>query len=133
MREIFRPPQRTWHQKFRCAFRGLGLGVRGQSSFVVHFAAAGLTILTAALLRVDGSQWCLLLLCVTVVLTAEMFNSALEHLARAVDRSENRHIGSALDIGSAAVLTASLGASVVGVLIFAAQAWARLGAGGLPI
>lgn len=125
MREVFRPPQRTWYQKFRCAFRGLGIGIRGQSSFAVHFAAAGLTILAAALLRVDRSEWCVLILCVTIVLTAEMFNSALEQLARAVDRSENRHIGSALDIGSAAVLTASLGASVVGVLIFVthAAAW----------
>lgn len=125
MREVFRPPQRTWYQKFRCAFRGLGIGIRGQSSFAVHFAAAGLTILAAALLRVDRSEWSVLILCVTIVLTAEMFNSALEQLARAVDRSENRHIGSALDIGSAAVLTASLGASVVGVLIFVthAAAW----------
>jgi diacylglycerol kinase len=118
MREVFRPPQRTWYQKFRCAFRGLGIGIRGQSSFAVHFAAAGLTILVAALLQVDRSEWSVLILCVTIVLTAEMFNSALEHLARAVDRSENRHIGSALDIGSAAVLTAALGASAVGVLIF---------------
>lgn len=125
MREVFRPPQRTWYQKFRCAFRGLGIGIRGQSSFAVHFAAAALTILVAALLRVDRSEWSVLILCVTIVLTAEMFNSALEQLARAVDRSENRHIGSALDIGSAAVLTASLGASVVGVLIFVthAAAW----------
>jgi diacylglycerol kinase len=133
MREAFRPTQRTWYQKFRCAFRGLWLGVRGQSSFVVHFAAAGLTILAAALLRIEKTEWCLLMLCITIVLAAEMFNSALEHLARAVDRSENRHIGSALDIGSAAVLTASLGASVVGSIIFVARAVAWLDTGGLRI
>nr|MCU0875418.1 diacylglycerol kinase [Pirellulaceae bacterium] len=63
------------------------------------------------------------------VLTAEMFNSALEHLARAVDRSENRHLGSALDIGSAAVLTASIGASLVGALVFVAHAATWLGLG----
>lgn len=122
MRERFRPPQRTWYQKFRCAFRGLRLGVRGQSSFLVHFATAGVVLAAAALLRLDRTQWCVLMLCITIVLVAEMFNSALEHLARAVDRSENRHLGSALDIGSAAVLMAAMGASVVGSLVFISQA-----------
>lgn len=121
MRQEIRSAQRTWYQKFRCAFRGLRLGIRGQSSFVVHFAAAALTILAAALLRIDRTQWCVLMLCITIVLTAEMFNSALEHLARAVDRPDNQHLGSALDIGSAAVLTASIGASLVGALIFAVR------------
>ena len=124
MRESYRPPQRTWYQKFRCAFRGLRLGVRGQGSFVVHFAMAGLVLLAAAVLRVERTEWCVLLLCITVVLAAEMFNSALEHLARAVDRSENRHLGSALDIGSAAVLTAAMGASVVGLLVLVSRATA---------
>jgi len=127
MREVFRPTQRTWYQKFRCAFRGVRLGVYGQSSFVVHFAAAGLAILAAAWLRIEKTEWCLLMLCITIVLTAEMFNSALEHLARAVDRSENRYIGSALDIGSAAVLIASVGASVAGLIIFITRAAAWLG------
>jgi len=127
MREVFRPTQRTWYQKFRCAFRGIRLGIHGQSSFIVHFAAAGLAIGTAAWLRIEKTEWCLLMMCITIVLTAEMFNSALEHLARAVDRSENRYIGSALDIGSAAVLTASVGASITGFTIFIARAAVWLG------
>jgi len=118
MRERFRPPQRTWYQKFRCAFRGLRLGVRGQTSFLVHFVMAGAVLVAAALLQLDRTQWCVLVLCITVVLMAEMFNSALEQLARAVDRSENRYLGSALDIGSAAVLMAAMGATVVGSLVF---------------
>lgn len=122
MRNAFRPPQRTWYQKFRCAFRGLRLGVRGQTSFLVHFVTAGVVLFAAALLQADRTESCVLLLCITVVLVAEMFNSALEHLARAVDRSENRHLGSALDIGSAAVLTAAIGASVVGSIILVSRA-----------
>jgi diacylglycerol kinase len=50
-----------------------------------------------------------------------MFNSALEHMAKAVDRSENPLIAQSLDIGSAAVLMASIGASVIGALIFLAR------------
>ena len=63
-------------------------------------------------------EWAILLVCVTAVLTAEMFNSALESLARALDKSSNPHIRDALDIASAAVLVCAVGAAVVGALIF---------------
>jgi diacylglycerol kinase len=113
----FHSPDRGWRQKFRDAFRGVWLGVHDQSSFRVHFAVAALVIVAAAVLRLDRSQWCLLILAISGVLIAEMFNTALEHLAKAVDRSHNPHIANALDIGSAAVLLAAFAAATVGAII----------------
>ena len=55
-------------------------------------------------------EWCLLLLCIAGVLTAEMFNSALESMAKAITGESDPHLGNSLDIGSAAVLVASIGA-----------------------
>jgi len=78
-------------------------------------------IVAAAVLKVSIAEWSILLLCITIVLAAEMLNTALEHLAKAIDRSENQHIGTALDIGSAAVLVAAIGAMVVGGIVFAAR------------
>ena len=64
------------------------------------------------------TEWCLLLLCITIVLAAEMFNSALESLAKAVADKPDPHVGRALNIGSAAVLIAAIGAATVGAIIF---------------
>lgn len=111
-------PQRPWKYKFRDAFRGVKLGVRGQSSFFVHLFVAGVVVVAAMTLRVDRLEWCLLVLCIAVVLTAEMFNTALESMAKAITQEQNPHIGGALDMGSAAVLIASLGAMVVGAIVF---------------
>ncbi len=111
-------PERTWASKFRDAFRGLRAGVRGQSTFFVHFFAAAAVIAAAAVLRVDLHEWCLLLLCITVVLAAEMFNSGLESMAKAITGESDPHLGNSLDIGAAAVLVAAIGASIVGVVIF---------------
>jgi diacylglycerol kinase len=116
-RDEFHSPDRGWRQKFRDAFRGVWLGVHDQSSFRVHFAATALVIVAAAVLRLDRSQWCLLILAISGVLVAEMFNTALEHLAKAVDRSHNPHIANALDIGSAAVLLAAFAATTVGAIV----------------
>jgi diacylglycerol kinase len=110
--------ERSWSEKFRDAFRGVKAGVRGQSTFFVHFFFTAAVLAAAAVLQVSRTDWCLLILCITIVLTAEMFNSAMESMAKAITHEENPHIGDSLNIGAAAVLTASTGAAIVGTLIF---------------
>ena len=111
--------ERSWPERFRDAFHGFKEGVRGQGSFFVHFFVAAVVIATAAVMRVDTvAEWGILLISIAVVLTAEMFNSALEHMARAVTREVDPHVGTALDIGSAAVLIAAIGASIAGAAVF---------------
>lgn len=113
------PPEPTpWRRKFRDAFRGVKEGVRGQSSFFVHFLMAVLVVAAGLLLGVDRCEWCILALCITGVLAAEMFNSALESMAKAITGEPDPHLGDSLDIAAAAVLVASIGASVVGAVIF---------------
>lgn len=118
-----------WITKFRCAGRGLILGMRGQSSFAVHLAAAALVALTAALLRCELWQWCALLICIALVFGIEYANSAIERLAKGLCTSHNDDVGAALDIASAAVLVVSLIAVVIGGLIFISQfiqLWSRI-------
>lgn len=116
-----------WVNKFRCAGRGLLLGVHGQSSFAVHFAIAAAVIGAAILLRCELWQWCTLLLCIALVLGLEYINSAIEHLAKGLCTTQNEHVGAALDIASAAVLIASIIAVVIGGLIFTSQFLRLLG------
>jgi diacylglycerol kinase len=112
------PSKRSWPRKFRDAFRGVREGVQSQSSFIVHFAMAIAVVVVAAVMGLARVEWCILLTCITLVLTAEMFNSALESMARAITGESNPHLGNALDIGSAAVLVAAVGASSVGLVVF---------------
>jgi diacylglycerol kinase (ATP) len=114
---IREPKPRSWYEKFRDAFRGVRTGTRGQSSFQVHLGVAVATIVAAALLRCTLWEWCILFLCIGGVLTAEMINSAMEYLAKAIDEQHNPHLGDALDTGSAAVLFASLAAAAVGAIV----------------
>ncbi len=109
---------RTWPQKFRDAFRGVGLGVRGQNSFLVHgfFTIAALG--AAAFFQISLLEWLIVGLCIVIVWTAEMFNSALERLARAVNLKYDPHIRDALDIGSGAVLLTAIGAATIGGILF---------------
>jgi diacylglycerol kinase len=94
------------------------IGVRGQSSFAVHLPMAVLVVVAGFVLRVELVEWCVLVLAIAVVLAAELFNSALESLAKAIDVEHNLHLADALDVGSAAVLVAALGAVIVGAIVF---------------
>lgn len=120
-------PERSWLDKFADAFRGVKLGVRGQSSFFAHFFIAVLVIATGIVFSVTRVEWCLLILCIGSVLTAEMFNSALESLSRAITDEYDVHLGNALDIGSAAVLIISIAAAAVGLIIFVNRLAVMLG------
>ena len=111
-------PRNYWIQKFRNAFGGAWQEVREDRSFQVHFSVAAAVVVCAAVFRVDLVEWCILLVCITVVLVAELINSALESMAKAITDEHDPRVGAALDIGSAAVLLAAIGAAITGGIIF---------------
>lgn len=113
-----RPKDRYWRPKFGHAFRGVWQEVCEDRSFRVHFSMAAAVIVAAIAFRVSLIEWCILLGSITAVLVAELVNSALEKMAEAITEEHDPRIGAALDIGSAAVLLAAIGASIIGAIIF---------------
>ena len=61
------------------------------------------------------------------VLVAELFNGALESMAKAIAHERHPRLGNSLDIGSAAVLVAAIGAAAVGTIILANRLASLLG------
>jgi diacylglycerol kinase len=118
---------RPWREKFRDAFRGIWLAIRSERSFAVHLLMTVAVVVLAIALRVSLIEACILGLCVVLVLAAEMFNTALERLARAINRKENADLAVALDIASGAVLTASIGAAIIGGAIVLSRLGLLLG------
>ena len=110
--------RRTWKAKCQDAFRGAKRAARGEANFAVHLFFAAIVIAGAAALELGIVEWCLLILCISAVLSAEMFNTALEWLAKSITSEHDPRVGTALDIASAAVLIAAFGATLVGMTIF---------------
>jgi diacylglycerol kinase len=118
---------RTWPAKFHDAFRGVCRAIRSQSSFAVHLLMAAVVVLVAAVLRVSLIGWCLLVAAIGFVLVAEIFNTAIESLARRLGPRRHPRIRDALDMASGGVLLAAITAAVLGVLIFGERAGSLLG------
>ncbi|MCU0962032.1 MAG: diacylglycerol kinase [Pirellulaceae bacterium] len=109
---------RTWRRKFAAAGRGGVVAARDHASFWVHGGCTAAVLAAGVALHLETWQWCTVLLCITIVLVAEMLNTALEALAPAVDPEFNPHLRDALDIAAAAVLTAAAGAVTIGLIVF---------------
>ena len=116
--EEVRPPRvRTWGRKFSDALRGLKIAFRSEINFFVHLFAAVVAGVAGGIVTMTDERWCIYIICVTIVLAAELFNTAIERLARAVTREEHPEVRDALDIAAGAVLMTSIGAAIVGVLM----------------
>jgi diacylglycerol kinase len=112
-------PKHTWFAKFADAFFGMRFAFLGQSSFRVHFVAAGLVVLFGLLFNTfDIVRWCILILCIGIVIGGEMLNTSIEALAKAVTSENNSHVRHSLDIASGAVLVLSIAAAIVGLILF---------------
>lgn len=115
------PPQRrraAWRQTLVQAERGLVGGFRSGSALFVHFFGISIVIAAALVLGIAWTHWIGIAGCLTLVLTAEMFNQALKTLACASDLHETPQGQRALAIGTAAVVVSCAGSTVILTLIF---------------
>ncbi len=112
------PPKRSWLGKFADAFRGLFHALLTEWSFAAHLPVAAAAVALAAWLGIDRVEWCLVVLAIGGVIAAEVFNTSVESLARALDSGPDQRIKDALDTASAAVLVAVGAAILVGLLVF---------------
>lgn len=116
-------PQRSaWREKLVRVERGLVRGVRCDSAFFVHFFGISIVIAAALVLGIGWMQWTAIAGCLTLVLTAQMFNQALKALAHVEDETPAPHVERALAIGTAAVLVSCTGSTVMLTVIF----WQRI-------
>src|SRR5436190_9216593 len=118
---------RRFPSRLGYAFRGLFAAFRLDQAFAEHLVCAALVVIAGIVLRVNLLEACLLALCITAVVAAEMFNTSIEQLAKAVHPEQSRLVGTALDVAAGGVLVASAGAAVVGSAIFGYRLGIMLG------
>lgn len=122
-----------WLAKFRLAIVGLVLGIKGpqrsagQNSFLLHLPCAVGVIGTGIWLNVGSTSMAILILCIGLVFVAELINTSIEEMSRAITKESNANLAAALDIAAGSVLMASLTAVVVGGLILIPRAIESLG------
>ena len=105
------------------ALEGWWYAIRRERSVWVHLVATVAVIVVAVWLQVSRLDWALLVLAIGLVWMAELMNTAVEAVVDLVSPEFNPLAKVAKDTAAAAVLAASLAASVVGLLVFGPPLW----------
>lgn len=84
----------------------------------IQLVAAILTIVTAVGLGVNVTEWLVILICISLVIGAEMMNSALERLCDVVQEDYHPQIKIIKDVAAAAVLLFAMFSAAIGCFIF---------------
>jgi diacylglycerol kinase len=105
-------------KSFSHAMQGLAFLVRTQPNARVHLLAAILVCGAGFYIGLNRTEWLWITAAITLVWSAEAFNTALEQLADVLHPEQHPGIGRAKDVAAAAVLTAAIGAAVIGMLVF---------------
>lgn len=105
-------------KSFQYAFRGIFHGVMRESNLQIHTVALILVITFGFIFQVSRVEWILLLLCIAMVFSLELINSAIETLADEVSQDYSELIKRAKDFSAGAVLFAAIISAIIGLLIF---------------
>lgn len=111
-----------WRQQLVQVERGLVSGVRNGSAFAIHFFGACAVTVAGFVFGLEAMQWSIVGVCLTVVLTAEMFYQAVKTLVTDEERPATQASRHARGIAQAAVILAVIGCGSVILLQF----WLRL-------
>lgn len=98
------------------AVAGIASALRNEKSFRIQVLIALGVVPFLLFFRPHLLWWALVAIVVCLVLAAELFNTALEHLADIVQPQPDPRIKLAKDCAAGAVLVLSVGAVVVGLL-----------------
>jgi diacylglycerol kinase (ATP) len=105
-------------RSFGYAFNGLCHAAKTQLNFRVHLVASLFAVFMGYALNIAVNEWQWIILCIAIVLMAELFNTALEFLVDLVSPEYNELAGRVKDISAGAVVIAALFAVVTGAIIF---------------
>jgi diacylglycerol kinase (ATP) len=105
-------------KSFRFAIQGFHSALSNQVNLRIHLAVSMGVIIAGFAFRVSATEWCVLLLCMGLVISLELINTAIEKLVDMVSPEWKQQAGQIKDVAASAVLIVSLVALIIGLIIF---------------
>ncbi len=105
-------------QSFKCAFKGFARFYVSQVNAKIHVISALLAVIAGLILNISICEWCLVIISIGSVFTAEMFNTSIELITNALYPGHDTNAAKIKDIAAGAVLITAFSALVTGFLIF---------------
>ena len=106
-------------------FKAIGYATNGirhtsiyETNFKIHLFATLAIALAGLCLGISNAEWLVIIICCTLVLMAEMFNTALEAFCNCMTKERVPAIKIVKDVSAGAVLICSIGSLLIAAIIF---------------
>ncbi|WP_300812767.1 diacylglycerol kinase family protein [uncultured Bacteroides sp.] len=105
-------------RSFGYAWKGIRCCVGREQNLSFHLIVTVCVVAAGFVLGITPGEWTAIVICIGVVIAAELFNTAIERLVDLVSPQRHPLAGQVKDIAAGAVLVCALAAIVVGLIIF---------------
>jgi diacylglycerol kinase (ATP) len=103
---------------FKYALRGMLLIMKKEHNIWIQLILSAIAIVLGFIFHISKTDWLLVILCIGLVLSAEIINTAVEELIDLISPQKNDRVGIIKDIAAGAVLVAAIAAFIIGILVF---------------
>lgn len=105
-------------KSFSWAINGLKTVWREEKNFRIETIIAIGVILLGLLDGLSETKWALIWIAITIVLSSEIVNTAVEDICNKIEPETNPIIGKIKDIMAGFVLISCIGATMIGIIVF---------------
>ncbi|WP_241285506.1 diacylglycerol kinase family protein [Chryseobacterium arthrosphaerae] len=106
------------HKSFLNAFQGVFAMIKTERNFQIELAAFFINLFLIFYFNLSGTDAALILLVSAAVLSAEIFNTAIERICDLIQPDFDPRIGFIKDISAGAVILMAIAAVIIGVIIY---------------
>ena len=105
-------------KSFTFAWKGILTCAGHEQNITFHLIAAIAVVAAGFFFNITHTEWMVVMLCIGTVISAELFNSAIERLVDLVSPEWQKIAGEVKDIAAGAVLVTAIVAAIVGLIVF---------------
>ena len=103
---------------FQYAINGLKEFISSEHHARIHILLMLAAIAFGLLLKINNTEWLMLIVVISMVFISEMINTSIEKICNYIQPEIHPDIKIIKDISAGAVMIASLGALIIGCIIF---------------
>ncbi len=120
-----KPPARArnFWQSLAFAFAGMRHALYSQRNLRIHVTVAAAVVTAGLALRINRSEWAIVVTLIALVIGLELLNTAIEALVDLTSPVLHPLAKVAKDTAAGAILVAAVGSAIVGLIIFLPRLW----------
>lgn len=111
---------------FKYAVQGLVQAFKSEKNMKIHVLIAFLVILAGMFFKISIIEWIICIALIGVVISAELFNTAIETTVDLAMPEKNEKAKIAKDVSASAVLILAISSAIIGLIIFCPKITASL-------